>query len=200
MGIQGLMKMLSVEAPSAIKETEMKHHFGRKVAVDASMSIYQFLIAVRSQGEQLTDDQGETTSHLMGIFYRTIRMVECGLKPVYVFDGKPPKMKSSELQKRGEKRSDALAKEEIAKEQGNAAEAEKFSRRTVKALPEHMEECKRLLTLMGIPHVQAPCEVNLNNIRLKLNVQLLQRQGKYLQRVVKIWIHYALNRLFFYAD
>lgn len=36
-------------------------------------------------------------SHLMGIFYRTIRMMENGIKPLYVFDGKPPEMKSGEV-------------------------------------------------------------------------------------------------------
>lgn len=30
----------------------------------------------------------------MGFFYRTIRMVEHGIKPAYVFDGKPPDLKS----------------------------------------------------------------------------------------------------------
>ena len=30
----------------------------------------------------------------MGFFYRTIRMVENGIKPMYVFDGKPPEMKA----------------------------------------------------------------------------------------------------------
>jgi len=33
----------------------------------------------------------------MGMFYRTIRMIENGIKPVYVFDGKPPDMKSGEV-------------------------------------------------------------------------------------------------------
>jgi 5'-3' exonuclease len=33
-------------------------------------------------------------SHLMGFFYRTIRIVENGIKPAYVFDGKPPELKS----------------------------------------------------------------------------------------------------------
>jgi flap endonuclease-1 len=68
------------------------------------MSLYQFLIAVRQEGNQLTSADGETTSHLLGFFYRTIRMVENGIKPVYVFDGKPPQMKSGELEKRTEKR------------------------------------------------------------------------------------------------
>lgn len=55
-----------------------------QVAIDASMSIYQFLIAVRSEGNQLQNEAGETTSHLMGMFYRTIRMIDNGIKPVYV--------------------------------------------------------------------------------------------------------------------
>lgn len=57
---------------------------GRKIAIDASMCLYQFLIAVRVEGAQLTAVDGETTSHLMGMFYRTIRMLDNGIKPVYV--------------------------------------------------------------------------------------------------------------------
>lgn len=94
MGIKGLTGLISQHAPAAIKEHEIKTLFGRKVAIDASMSIYQFLIAVRQKdGEMLTNDAGETTSHLMGFFYRTIRIVENGIKPAYVFDGKPPDLK-----------------------------------------------------------------------------------------------------------
>jgi len=94
MGIKGLTALISQHAPNAIKEHEIKTLFGRKVAIDASMSIYQFLIAVRQKdGEMLTNDAGETTSHLMGFFYRTIRIVENGIKPAYVFDGKPPELK-----------------------------------------------------------------------------------------------------------
>lgn len=94
MGIKGLTGLLLEHAPAAIKEHEIKTLFGRKVAIDASMSIYQFLIAVRQKdGEMLTNDAGEITSHLMGLFYRTIRIVENGIKPAYVFDGKPPELK-----------------------------------------------------------------------------------------------------------
>jgi len=94
MGIKGLTALLSQHAPNSIKEHDIKTLFGRKVAIDASMSIYQFLIAVRQKdGEMLQNDAGETTSHLMGFFYRTIRIVENGIKPAYIFDGKPPEMK-----------------------------------------------------------------------------------------------------------
>ena len=158
MGITGLTKLLGDQAPSSMKENEIKNYFGRKVAIDASMSIYQFLIAVRSDGSQLTNEAGETTSHLMGLFYRTIRMVENGIKPCYVFDGKPPSLKSGELAKRTERREEAQKALDQATEQGDTENIDKFSRRLVKVTRQHNEECKRLLKLMGIPYVDAPCE------------------------------------------
>jgi len=158
MGIHNLMKLMGDYAPSAIKECEIKNYFGRKVAIDASMSLYQFLIAVRADGNMLTDDDGETTSHLVGMFYRTIRMVENGIKPVYVFDGKPPELKSGELEKRKEARVKAEADLKKAEEAGAAEDVEKFNKRLVRVTPKHNEEAKKLLTLMGIPYVNAPGE------------------------------------------
>ncbi|KAH7915482.1 PIN domain-like protein [Hygrophoropsis aurantiaca] len=159
MGIKGLTALISEHAPKAIQEHDIKTLFGRKVAIDASMSIYQFLIAVRQKdGEMLTNDAGETTSHLMGFFYRTIRIVENGIKPAYVFDGKPPELKSGVLSKRFEKREEAKAEGEEAKEVGTAEDMDRFSRRTVKVTREHNEECRRLLKLMGIPVIVAPSE------------------------------------------
>lgn len=122
------------------------------------MCLYQFLIAVRSDGAQLTTVDGEPTSHLMGMFYRTIRMLEHGIKPVYVFDGKPPDLKSGELAKRAERREEAQKALEKAEEAGNAEEVEKFNRRLVRVTKEHAREAQELLKLMGVPYVEAPCE------------------------------------------
>ncbi|CAF0879238.1 unnamed protein product [Rotaria sp. Silwood1] len=158
MGIHNLAKLIADQAPAAIKEGEMANYFGRKIAIDASMSIYQFLIAVRQNGENLTNDNGETTSHLMGMFYRTIRMIDHGIKPVYVFDGKAPQMKSKELEKRLERRTEAEAEMTKAADAGDEEAFDKFVRRTVKVTREHNEDCKRLLKLMGIPYVDAPTE------------------------------------------
>eukprot|EP00808_Paulinella_micropora_P032048 g41813.t1 len=160
MGIKGLMQLISDNAPNAIKEQEMKSYFGRIVAIDASMSIYQFLIAVRtgSNDQMLTNEKGEVTSHLQGFFYRTIRMLENGVKPVYVFDGKPPTLKSVELEKRKERREAAEGKLEEAKDAENQEDQNKFKRQLVKVTKEQNDDCKKLLRLMGIPVVEAPCE------------------------------------------
>lgn len=104
------------------------------------------------------NESGETTSHLMGMFYRTLRIVDNGIKPLYVFDGAPPKLKSGELAKRFQRKNEATEAHEEAKETGTAEEVEKFSRRTVRVTREHNDECKRLLTLMGVPYIVAPTE------------------------------------------
>lgn len=85
-------------------------------------------------------------------------MVENGIKPAYVFDGKPPKLKSGVLAKRFDKREDAREEGEETKDTGTVEELDKLSRRTVKVTREHNEECRKLLTLMGIPWVVAPSE------------------------------------------
>jgi len=123
-----------------------------------SMSLYSFLVAVRSEGQQLTSETGETTSHLMGMFYRTLRIADNGIKPVYVFDGAPPKLKSGELAKRFQRKSEAQEAHEEAKETGTAEEIEKFSRRTVRVTREHNAEAQKLLKLMGVPYIIAPTE------------------------------------------
>ena len=92
------------------------------------------------------------------MFHRTARMLEAGMKPVFVFEGKPPQLKQEELRKRSARREGATADLEAAKEAGNAEDIEKYSKRTIRVTREHNEECKRLLQLMGVPIVEAPSE------------------------------------------
>lgn len=163
MGIKGLAKLLSDEAPECIKEVSLSSLHGRKIAIDASMAIYQFLIAVRQGGGNnpammLTNADGETTSHVQGFFNRTIRFLTEGIRPVFVFDGKPPNIKSGELEKRREKRQKAEKALASAKEEGNIEEQEKQAKRLVRAGTKENDDCKKLLGLMGVPVVNAPCE------------------------------------------
>jgi len=163
MGIKGLAKLLSDEAPDSVKLVPLKSLHGRKVAIDASMAIYQFLIAVRQTSATnpaavLTNAAGETTSHIQGFFNRTIRFLTEGMRPAYVFDGKPPNIKSHELVKRREKREKATRELEKAKEEGNIEEQDKQSKRLVRAGQKENEDCKKLLRLMGVPVIEAPCE------------------------------------------
>lgn len=94
----------------------------------------------------------------MGVFYRTIRLLENGIKPIYVFDGKPPDMKSGELTKRAERREEAQKALDKATEAGDAGDMDKFNRRLVRVTKHHNFEAQQLLKLMGVPYIEAPCE------------------------------------------
>eukprot|EP01026_Neomeris_dumetosa_P043434 TRINITY_DN3641_c0_g1_i7.p1 TRINITY_DN3641_c0_g1~~TRINITY_DN3641_c0_g1_i7.p1 ORF type:complete len:384 (+),score=56.60 TRINITY_DN3641_c0_g1_i7:51-1202(+) len=159
MGIQGLTKLLGDKAEKCMKESKFDAYFGRKIAVDASMHIYQFLVVVgRVGGETLTAETGEVTAHLQGMFTRTARMLESGMKPVFVFDGKPPTLKKDELDKRLGRREEAEAALQQAMETGDTKDVEKYSKRTIKVTKDMNEDCKKLLRLMGVPVVESPGE------------------------------------------
>ena len=160
MGIHELSKVISDHAPDAVTENEMKNYFGRRIAIDASMSLYQFLISIRQADGAgvLTDGNGEATSHIIGMFYRTIRMLANGLKPVFVFDGKPPALKGGELARRSQRAAEAREAAAEAAETGDAATAERLARRTTRVTREQNEDIKRLCRLMGVPVVEAPGE------------------------------------------
>jgi len=163
MGIKGLMKFLMDAAPKAVKEVDSQSAYtGRVLAIDASMCLYQFLIMIRDNRsgsyQNLTNEAGEVTSHIIGMLSRTIKLMESGIKPVYVFDGKPPELKLAELDQRREKRKEATANLEKARESGDQEAILKSSKATVKVTREQNEQTKRLLRLMGLPVVDAPSE------------------------------------------
>ncbi|KAN0041630.1 hypothetical protein ACTFIV_004174 [Dictyostelium citrinum] len=159
MGIKKLTDLIEDNAPNSIKTNVLKNYFGRIIAIDASTSLYQFLIAMNADvSSALTNQLGETTSHLQGMFYRTIKLISRGIKPVYVFDGSAPVLKSGELAKRQARRKEAKENLKEATEVGTSEEVQKFAKRIITVTRKQNEDCVKLLTLMGVPIVKAPCE------------------------------------------
>jgi flap endonuclease-1 len=131
----------------------------RVVAIDGYNALYQFLAIIRQlDGTPLQDSKGRITSHLSGIFYRTANFLEEGVRPVYVFDGKPPELKKGEIKSRMEFKRKAEQSYSAALERGDLAEAKKFSAMTSKLTAEMVGQAKDVLSAMGIPWVQAPSE------------------------------------------
>lgn len=157
MGIKQLSKLIKDNTKKSITSRKIQYYNSYSIAIDASMAIYQFLIAVRSDGSNLGFGD-MSTSHIIGMFYRTIKLVESGIVPVYVFDGPAPAMKVKELKKRLEKREMADKKLEEAVQLDDKINIEKYSKRNVKVDNTHVEDCKKLLKLMGIPYVTAVSE------------------------------------------
>ena len=138
------------------EEISLKDLEGRTIAIDAYNTIYQFLSGIRQRdGSPLMDHNGNVTSHLSGILYRTASIVDKGIKPVYVFDGESHEHKAKTLEQRRAIKEEAMEKWEEAKAAGNIEEARKFAIRTSRMSPYILESSKELLDYMGIPFVQA---------------------------------------------
>ena len=129
------------------------------IAVDAYNTIYQFLAIIRGPtGESLTNNKGEITSHLSGLFYRNINFLTENIKLVYIFDGKPHLLKFKEIEKRKKLKQEAIQKYQEALEEGRLEDAKKYSQGTVILTDKIIEQSKKILKLLGIPVIQAPSE------------------------------------------
>lgn len=146
--------------PLTVREKTNLEHFSSKiVAVDAYNAIYQFLAIIRGpEGLPLTDSKGKITSHISGLFYRNVNFLSLGIKPVYVFDGTPPSLKSAEIERRKQIKKDATIKFERALTEGKYEEAKKYAQQTSLLRDEMVEDSQHILRLFGIPIIQAPSE------------------------------------------
>lgn len=129
MGVTGLW---TVVAPTA-RPTQLASLNRKRLAVDASIWIYQFLKAVRDkEGNALRN------SHVVGFFRRICKLLYYGIKPVFVFDGGAPVLKRETIRKRARRREgrreDAArtAGKLLAVQVARAAEEEEKRRRAEK--------------------------------------------------------------------
>ena len=174
--------------PLLIREkTKLESFTNKIVAIDAYNAIYQFLAIIRGpDGMQLTDSQGRVTSHITGLLYRNINFLSLGVKPVYVFDGKPPSLKSAEIEHRKRTKKDATVKYERALSEGNMEDARKYAQQTTSMRDGMVDDSKYLLDLFGIPHIQAPSEG-------EATAALLQKLEWLMLQQVKTLIQYYLE-------
>lgn len=132
---------------------------GRIVAVDSFNMLYQFLTTIRTpDGKPLSDSRGNVTSHLIGLFSRTIKFMSKGIKPVFVFDGETPELKAAELEKRKQAKTEARKKYREAVSKEDIQAMKKYGGRFSVLTSDMVEQSKSLIKALGLPVVQAPSE------------------------------------------
>ncbi len=142
-----------------LKAVRLEDLSGRIIAIDTYNALYQFLAIIRQpDGTPLKDSTGKVTSHLSGLLYRTSKLIEFGIKPIYVFDGVPPVLKEIEIKRRMKAKEEATVKYERAVAKGDMTKARVYAQATSRLKDYMSDDSKRLLALMGLPWVQAPGE------------------------------------------
>lgn len=139
MGIAALKKLLPTQPfdPGDLA--------GKVVAVDADNLIWSFATALGASGEFPTAPDGRPVTHLHGLVGRLTQYAKWGARSIWVFDGVQPDLKEATLVARAERI-------EAARAAGDNAQA------MVQVGEEELEECRELLSRLGIPWIVAPGE------------------------------------------
>ncbi len=153
------VKIREIIPETAVQKISLEALGGKAIALDAFNILYQFITIIRGpDGRPLMDRRGRITSHLSGLFFRTINLLKLGIKPIFVYDGRPPELKRATVEEREERRAEAARLYEQALSEGRIEEAQKYAKQAASLNEFIIESSKRLLTLMGLPVIQAPSE------------------------------------------
>ena len=195
MGIKNLMKVLSNKTPTAINNIFNNQLVNKKVAIDTSIILYQYVTAIKTMGGDLTGPSGASTSHIMGILVKTLQYLKLGIIPVYIFDGKPPELKMKILRDRSKIKKEALSKllelkerqekekekekeqeikdedKEINKEKQLEEKKEKIKllQKSVSISGSEMKQAAEIATLLGVSCIFAPEEADSQCAYLSIN-------------------------------
>lgn len=141
------------------KVISFENLLNKDIAIDAFNTIYQFLAIIRQKdGTPLKDYNGNVTSHLSGLFYRTLNFLEHNIKPIYVFDGKPSELKLDTIKERKKVKEEARQKMVEAQEKEDFEQAMKYAQFTSSLNENMINESKKLIEYLGIPVIQANSE------------------------------------------
>ena len=148
MGIKGLTKTIMKHSPDAVTNENLYKLSGKRVAVDASLILYQQLL--KSPGKIFKNSKGTITSHITGVFYKIMNYISLNIEMIFIFDGKPPDNKQDCINQRKEKSKKA---KEASLTSNSEEEKQKLEKSALRLTSEMVNEVKQLLNLMGISYI-----------------------------------------------
>jgi len=166
MGIKNLSKFLDKYAPTSREIKKYEDYSGKAIAIDTSLVIYKYISAMRKTGKDLTNKDGNVTSHLHGMLYLINKLLSNKITPIFVFDGKPPEIKKATLKKRSEIKKNATDKLET---ELTVQEKIKFFMQATKISNEIIQDTKLFLKTLGIPFIDSIEEADAQMVCLLQN-------------------------------
>ena len=143
MGIRSLTQTIKKHAPNTISNENLYKLSGKKVAVDASLIIYQQLLS--NKKNFFRNKEGKITNHITGLFYKLINYLSLDIELLFIFDGKPPENKSLCIQERKER---ALQAKTLMENTTNEEEKIKLEKTSMRITKEMINDIKHLLKLL----------------------------------------------------
>jgi len=191
MGIHGLNSFLNSTIPDSdgIKTIFVTELTDKVVAVDISIYLYQYSCAIKSSANEIYNADGEVITHIQAILSKALGLIRKKIKPVFVFDGKPPELKRNVADDRTEKKAkakqglksvnkDIYALEMLLQDEPITIEDIQFHLMTIEKIKvlqdkkisklkqttsvtrNQMTDCKELLRILGIPVIESATEAD----------------------------------------
>jgi len=172
MGIKNLTKILNDQTPDAISDIKSDQLKGKRIAIDTSIILYQYVTAIRSSGSDLKNTNNQSTSHIMGILTKTLNYLKAGIIPIHIFDGNPSELKLNILKDRSKIKKEAIGKlllieEQLATNQTTLEEQNKLEQKKITLLKQSVSINKReiaeayeIVQLLGVPAFYAKEEAD----------------------------------------
>lgn len=150
MGIKSLTQLIKNKTDNSIHNKNIEEYTGKKIALDASLFIYQSLMNYRYNNDFIKNKEGNNISHTLGIFNKLQNLMSHNIIPVVIFDGKPPIEKTNVINAR--KSIQKKAEEELNNSDLNLSKSkiDLLKKKTIRITYEHIDEIKTLLNLMGV--------------------------------------------------
>uniref|UniRef100_A0A6C0D0N4 XPG N-terminal domain-containing protein n=1 Tax=viral metagenome TaxID=1070528 RepID=A0A6C0D0N4_9ZZZZ len=153
MGIKGLTQLLKKHSPQCYEHTKLFKLSGEKVAIDASLFIYQSLLVYRNNNDFIRNNNGKNISHIIGILNKTVTYLSYNITPIYIFDGIPPDEKNEVIQERKDRSNNAMEKINNGNLKDNIIE--KYNKQSIRLNKEIINDIKLLLHNMGVSYIES---------------------------------------------
>jgi flap endonuclease-1 len=147
MGIKNLTQTIKKQAPDSIQHENLYKLSGKRVAVDASLIIYQQLL---NKTAVFKNKDGKITNHITGLFYKIMNYISLNIELIFIFDGIPPTNKSECIKSRKLKSEKA---KELSDKATTKEEKDKYEKGSIRLTREMVDDVKKLLTLLGVSYI-----------------------------------------------
>lgn len=154
MGILRFASFFTEQFTNPLNTHHVNEYRGCTVIVDTIQRLMKQCIGKLSNGEESYDANGKSNIHLVSLLSTATYLLNIGINPIFVFDGKAPKEKYYTINNRRMIREKAQEKCSVIVDK-TSKEYIKNSKKSFHFTHEQLEDMKTLLTLMGIKYVVA---------------------------------------------